>query len=112
MGASHKAGDYEAGETLAATDQADIFRFDNIDQDTSTIQNFDASEDALDISGMIEGFDPVQDAIDDYVIQTQSEQGLEISVDADGAGGKAISQQIVVLQGQDQQLDLSNILVE
>ena len=43
--------------------------------------------DAIDISGVLEGFDAATDAITDFVQFTNAGANTTLSIDADGAGG-------------------------
>ena len=61
---------YEAGSTISSID---------------TISDFDASDnDAIDISDLLSGYDPLSDAISDFVQITDSGSDSILSVDADG----------------------------
>jgi len=54
--------------------------FDGVD----TIRSFDQSEDTIDISDILIGYDPLQDAISDYVQITDDGTDSFIAVDTDG----------------------------
>ncbi|MDD3021985.1 MAG: Ig-like domain-containing protein [Alphaproteobacteria bacterium] len=66
---------------------ADIFRFDNIGDGKDTIMDFSTREgDVLYISALLEGYDPVSDAIADFIQVTQSRGQTTLSVDVNGGG--------------------------
>ncbi len=66
---------------------ADIFRFDNIGDGKDTIMDFSTREgDVLDISALLEGYDPVSDAIADFVKVTKGFVQTTVSVDVNGGG--------------------------
>ena len=100
------------GAILSGSDSTDIFRFDQISHEVSIFRDFYDAEDAIDLSGMIQDSDIVQEAIDEFVIQTQGESGLEIWVDADGAGEQAMAKQIAVIEGQTAELDFTSLVLE
>ncbi len=63
---------------------ADIFAFDNLSS-SDNIQDFDLSSgDKLDISDLLIGYDPLTDAITDFVQITESGSNSYLNVDADG----------------------------
>ncbi|MGH1377183.1 MAG: type I secretion C-terminal target domain-containing protein, partial [Alphaproteobacteria bacterium] len=63
---------------------ADTFVFDDITS-SDNIQDFNLSEgDKLDVSDLISGYDPLSDAISDFVQITESGSNSYLSVDADG----------------------------
>lgn len=65
---------------------ADRFVFDTLG-DMDIFRDFDVTEgDALDLSGVITGFDPLTDAIEDFVRITESGENSFLRVDADGGG--------------------------
>ena len=95
--------EYEDGTpVLTGTADADIFRFDAIDMDSSEaslIKEFTQGQDVLDISSLISDFDPLQDNLDEFVIQTSTQDGLSIAIDTDGAQGQAPAVELATLEG-------------
>ena len=76
---------------------ADTFVFDNI-SDVDHVQDFDINEgDVLDISSLLSGYDPVSDAIADFVMVTSD--GTDTAVYVDGDGGADSFVQIATLHG-------------
>ncbi len=72
---------------LFKADIGGIFRFDNIGDGKDTIMDFSTREgDVLDISALLEGYDPVSDAIADFIQVTQSRGQTTLSVDVNGGG--------------------------
>lgn len=66
---------------------ADIFRFDSIGDGKDTIMDFNTREgDVIDISALLEGYDPVTEAIADFVKVTHTFLKTTISVDTNGGG--------------------------
>lgn len=80
---------------------ADTFVFEAGDNQSEMVQNFNADEgDVLDISSLLDNFDPLQDAIDDFVFATTTDDGSTVlSVDATGSGNAAAATQFAVLDG-------------
>lgn len=72
-------------DSLTGGSGADTFTFiDTVDFDL--IRDFNAGEgDILDITSVIDGFDPVTDAIEDFVLITQGGANSFVRIDADGA---------------------------
>ena len=72
---------------LYGQDGADTFVFeaDSAFTASDNIQDFDLSEgDVLDISDILSNYDPLNDAITDFVQITESGSNSYLSVDADG----------------------------
>lgn len=75
-------GDYLSGGT-----GADTFVFKAGDTGIDTVTDFNASQgDALDFSDLLTGFDPLTDAITDFVWITESAGKSNVFVDRDGLG--------------------------
>lgn len=71
-------------DMLYGQDGADIFAFDNLSS-SDNIQDFDIAEgDKLDVSDLLIGYDPLTDAITDFVQITESGSNSYLKVDADG----------------------------
>lgn len=82
---------------LYGGDGADTFGFDDIN-DTDHIQDFSIAEgDMLDISDLLVGYDPVTDAIGDFVAVTSDGHDTIISVDTDGGADNFV--QIAIMHG-------------
>ena len=61
--------------------------------------DFDTADgDALDFSGMLNGFDPLQDAIDDFVFHTEENGNTTVAVDIHGSGDIMNAVDIAVLE--------------
>jgi len=90
-----QAGD----DTLYGGSGADIFLFENAGDGVDTIRDFESAEgDVIDINGSLQGFDPNQDAINDFVFKTESGGDTNVFVDPDGSGVPS-SFQIATLEG-------------
>ena len=82
---------------------ADTFLFTSMDEGVDTIKDFSVTEgDKLDISNILAGFDPLTDALSDYVNVSQSGGNTIVQVDATGSGH---FQTIAVLEGVSIDLD-------
>lgn len=58
-----------------------------------------AEDDVIDISSLINDYDPLQDAIDDFVKVTSSGNDSIISVDRDGGSATYTEHEVVRLEG-------------
>ena len=86
-------------DTLYGGSGDDVFVFENIGDGVDTIKDFNAAEDVLDISALLEGYDSLQDSINDFVFTTEVDGNTIVSVNADGQNGAASAFQIAVLEG-------------
>ena len=78
---------------------ADTFLYESINEGVDTIADFDASEgDVVDVSGLLQGYNALQDSIDSFVFTTESGGNTTISVDPAGSGNAANATQIAVLE--------------
>ena len=86
-------------DTLYGGAGADTFLYESITEGVDTIQDFDASEgDVLDVSALLQGFDVLQDSINDFVFATEAAGDTTIAVDPNGSGNVANATQIAVLE--------------
>ncbi|MGB4058507.1 MAG: type I secretion C-terminal target domain-containing protein, partial [Alphaproteobacteria bacterium] len=76
----------------------DTFLFQSFDGSVDVIKDFDLG-DALDVSGLLQGYDAVQDSINDFVFKTESAGNTTVYVNADGVGGLAGATAIATLEG-------------
>ncbi|MEZ5813934.1 MAG: type I secretion C-terminal target domain-containing protein [Alphaproteobacteria bacterium] len=77
----------DGSDILSGRGGADIFEFRQGDTGVDTIYYADAREgDRLDISDFLDQFDPLQDAIDDFVILSDNGFSTTVSIDVDGQG--------------------------
>ena len=88
-------------DTLYGGDGLDTFMFDtNAFNNIDVIKDFDiAEDDALDIADILVGYNPLSDAITDFVTFTNNSGNSQMFVDRDGTGGTYSSQQIALLYG-------------
>ena len=98
-GASEVLAGGEDSDVLFGNGGADVFLFDAITQGVDTIKDFAAGDDVLDLSGLLQGYDAVQDSINDFVFASEANDNTTISVDVDGAAGPATAVDLVVLEG-------------
>jgi Ca2+-binding RTX toxin-like protein len=87
-------------DTIYGGAGADTFKFDSTATGASvTIQDFsDTAGDKLDLVSLLTGhYDPMQDAINDFVTATSTSWDTLISVDLDGTGTSYSSTQIATL---------------
>jgi Ca2+-binding RTX toxin-like protein len=89
----------EGDDTLYGGSGADAFIYENIGDGVDTIKDFDLNEgDVLDVSALLQGYDALQDNINDFVFASESGGNTTISVDASGSGNIANATQIAVLE--------------
>ncbi len=87
-------------DTLTGRNGADTFYFLAGETGTDTITDFNVGQgDALNVADMLIGYDPMQDAIDDFVTFTTSGSNTIVAVDRDGTGGTYSAQNIATLNG-------------
>jgi len=100
-----------AGENiLSGGSGADTFVMEAVKQGIDVIRDFDANEgDVLDISGLLQNYDPVQQAIDDFVFTRDEGGGTVLSVDITGSGDASKAVDIVALEGIDS-IDLQGLV--
>lgn len=108
---------YESG-AYGTDGEQDIFLFQAIAESAATITDFNAAEgDVLDLSLLIEGFDDISEAINDYVYATEVDGSTIISVDVDGSNGPAEAIEVARLEGVtgltvDQLVEHNNIVTD
>ena len=74
-------------DTLSGGNGADVFVFESASafSNVDTVTDFDVSEsDVIDIADLLSGYDPLTDAISDFVQITDNGTDSVLSVDADG----------------------------
>lgn len=73
-------------DTLFGGLGADVFNFDNVSRTVyDVVADFNAKEDIIDLSLLIEGYDPLSDAISDFVRVSSSKKATFLLVDTDGS---------------------------
>ncbi len=94
---SHSSGSASAPYT--GTTGYDLFEFDSlpISGQHYDINNFDIENDTLDLSSLIEGFDPVTKAINDFIEVTASGSDTTLRIDQDGRGTTHDWKQVAVI---------------
>ncbi len=82
----------KGNDILYGENGADIFKFLNADVGVDSIKDFNLKQgDAIDISDILENFDPLTDSISQFVkISTQGKNSV-LSVDADGGGNHFVA---------------------
>ncbi len=88
-----------AAGPVTASAEADNFIFQAISDSAIEINNFDAAEDTVDLSALIQGVDDISDAINEFVFITEEDGATIISVDVDGAAGPAEAVEVAKLEG-------------
>jgi Ca2+-binding RTX toxin-like protein len=79
---------------------ADTFKLTLIDAYADNIQDFKTSEgDKIDISQVLEGYDPLSDDIADFVQLVQNGANTELRINADGDHGGAFATAAIILGG-------------
>ncbi len=88
---------------------ADTFVFREGETGVDTVLGFNSGAgDRLDITNYLDQFDPLQDAINDFVILTESNGSTTVSIDIDGTGS-GVAQDIAVLRGSTG-LDITDVI--
>jgi T1SS-143 domain-containing protein len=77
---------------------ADVFMYNAGDNGVDVIKDFTVGEDVLDISGMLQGYDALQDSINDFVFTTEVGGNTILSIDVDGADGPATAVEVAVFE--------------
>ncbi len=96
-------------DLLIAGFGADTFVFKESDTGTDTIIGFKKNQgDKLDLSDLLDNYNPLQDAIEDFIILTTDRGNLTVSVDSDGTGAGA-AQEIAVITGG-RNLDIDDLI--
>ncbi|MGB4107428.1 MAG: DUF5801 repeats-in-toxin domain-containing protein [Alphaproteobacteria bacterium] len=86
-------------DTLYGGSGDDVFKFVNLGgEGVDTVKDFEIG-DVLDVSGLLVGYNAVQDSINDFVFKTESGGHTTIHVNADGVGGLAGATAIATLEG-------------
>lgn len=90
-------------DTLHGGDGADTYVFEGVSafNDVDVIRDFSvADDDVLDLSDILDTvYDPLTDAISDFIQLTESSGDTAVEVDLDGTGTTYTFQQIALLQG-------------
>jgi Ca2+-binding RTX toxin-like protein len=90
----------DGSDTLSGGAGADTFGFLTGETGSDTISGFSTAQgDKIDIHDVLVGYDPLTDAITDYVHVTASGSNAILSVDANGAAGGAGFTQIATISG-------------
>lgn len=78
---------------------SDVFLFQSLDGSVDTIKDFEGGVggDSINVTDILEGFDPMADALSDFVSISNSGGNTEISVNADGVGTDFVA--IAVVEG-------------
>jgi Ca2+-binding RTX toxin-like protein len=87
-------------DTLTGGDGADTFLFGAVSEGVDVIRDFDADEgDVLDLSGVIQNYNPLQNAIDDFIFSREVDGGTILSIDVSGSGDSQNAIDFVALEG-------------
>ncbi len=77
-------------DELTGGSGSDVFALTLIDGMVDTVFGFDASEgDAINITDVLVGYDPLSDAITDFVLFTDNNGDTEVHINVDGSGDDA-----------------------
>jgi RHS repeat-associated protein len=88
----------DGADTLYGNAGSDIFMFDISNTTSDTIADFSlAQSDKIDVSDLLQGFDPLTDAITDFVQITTSGSNSLLKVDVDGGANNFV--QIATITG-------------
>ncbi len=88
-------------DTLYGGSGSDIFVFEAVSafNNIDVIKDFSLTDDAIDISDLLSGYDPLSDILADWVEVSTSGTNTTLSIDRDGAGGTYSMVQIATIQG-------------
>ena len=75
-----------------------------------TIRDFDASEDQIDLSELIQDYNPWTDAIENFVYTDKTEDGLEIGTITNVSCGVKITDPLAVLENI-QEINLHDVII-
>lgn len=100
------AGDYttlaggSGNDTLYGSAGLDIFEFSHVGAaNLDTVNNFQTGADQIDISDLLTGYDPLTDAITDFVRITDSGGNSDLRVDTTGSGSFGLATQVATITG-------------
>ncbi|PZQ48653.1 MAG: hypothetical protein DI551_01410 [Micavibrio aeruginosavorus] len=98
------------GHDLYGGAGADTFLFQTINEGVDNLKDFNATEgDKIDLSGVLSHFDPVTDAINDFVFATDAGDGKTVlSVNENGTGAEGAHAFAVIDSGNVNVTDLFN----
>lgn len=86
--------------TLIGGSGADTFVMQAVKEGIDVIRDFSVDEgDVLDLSALLQNYDPVQQAIDDFVFTRDLGEGTVLSVDISGSGNASNAVDIIALEG-------------
>ena len=77
---------------------ADTFVFDVIDGAMDIIRDFNSAEDVIELSDLLDSYDPVTDALEEFVSATTTEQGTILQVDQEGTGSAFAFENLVFIE--------------
>ncbi len=88
----------EGDDILYGNDDADIFVFQSLTDGVDNIVDFNATEgDVIDISALLEQYNPLTDLINDFVYATEDAGNTVISIDVNGTGNIVNANEIIVV---------------
>ena len=100
----------EGNDILTGGSGADQFMMEALSNNVDVIRDFSSDEgDVLDFAGLIQNFDPAQQAIDDFVFTREESGGTVLSIDVSGSGDTTNAVDFVALEGM-QNLDLQALV--
>jgi len=87
-------------DTLYGSSGRDVFMFEAVTAfaDTDIIENFGYTLDAIDLSALLTGFDPLSEDINNFVQLTESGGNTTVSVDTGGTGS-FVGNEVTVING-------------
>ncbi len=87
-------------DVLSGGSGADTFVQNAVNQGVDVIRDFSADEgDVLDLAGLIQNYDPTQQALDDFIFSRDENGGTVLSVDVSGSGDANNAVDLVALEG-------------
>src|SRR5262249_35764536 len=86
-------------DTLYGGAGADTFLFQSINDGMDTVKDFNKAEDHLDLSQLLQSYDPVPDSINDFVFNRPVGGNTVVSVDTTGHHDTAHAVDVATLEG-------------
>lgn len=98
-------------DTLYGGDGQDIFVFDTIEGGMDTIRDFNKDEDRIDIQDLLQNYDPLTDALENFFDFEQISEDIVLKIDQDGAGNIFSFEDFVSIENVETDTPLDFVIV-